>query len=346
MSVSIPSGLVARASDPRWTGWLDRLPRLIDDLLGEWQLRRDGSATAGSAAIVVPVRTGDGEAAALKVSWPHWEAETEHLALRYWAGDGAVRLLRADPRRFALLLERADGLRDLRTLRVREAIEVVATLYPRLHRRPPPQLRTLSSLADDWVQRLPRLIEHGGMPRRIVEQAISLSRDFSRDPASDGTLIHTDLHYENVLGSLRDDADQDHRGWLVIDPKPLSGDPCYEVGPLLGNRWDELVGANAGGLQVRMPVRISAAGSSTACTPRWTQLGWTRTGRANGRCSARWCACSGRSRRTPSRRTTSTAPSPSRRPCSAELDPASAGEHRFAGPELPDERLHRTPRSP
>ena len=28
--------------------------------------------------------------------------------------------------------------------------------------------------------------------------------------------------------------------WLVIDPKPLSGDPHYEVAPLIWNRWDEV----------------------------------------------------------------------------------------------------------
>ena len=29
--------------------------------------------------------------------------------------------------------------------------------------------------------------------------------------------------------------------WLVIDPKPVSGDPAYEVAPMLWNRWDEVI---------------------------------------------------------------------------------------------------------
>lgn len=233
MPVAIPPSLLRH---PERADWLARLPRLVDELLDEWGLRVDGESMAGHVALVVPVRTVDGEPAALKASWPHWEAETEHLALRYWAGDGAVRLLRADPRRFALLLERADGARDLHALPVHDAIEVVAGLYPRLHRTPPPQLRTLSSLATDWSRRLPLLIAHGGVPRRLVEHAVGLARDFGADAATDGALIHSDLHYGNVLASLRGDGDP----WLVIDPKPLSGDPAYEVGPLLGNRWDEL----------------------------------------------------------------------------------------------------------
>ena len=49
---------------------------------------------------------------------------------------------------------------------------------------------------------------------------------------TDGRLVHTDLHYENVLAA-------DREPWLVIDPKPLSGDPHYEPAPMLWNRWDE-----------------------------------------------------------------------------------------------------------
>ena len=49
------------------------------------------------------------------------------------------------------------------------------------------------------------------------------------------TLVNEDLHYENVLRG-------DREPWLMIDPKPLSGDPEYCVIPLLWNRFDELDG--------------------------------------------------------------------------------------------------------
>ena len=44
----------------------------------------------------------------LKVAWADDETEHEHLALQRWGGHGAVRLLRADPHRRALLLERVE----------------------------------------------------------------------------------------------------------------------------------------------------------------------------------------------------------------------------------------------
>jgi streptomycin 6-kinase len=235
--VDVPAALRAEAAGrPSWDAWLARAPRLSDDLLDEWRLRVDGPTMSGNCAMVVPVRTEDDRAGVLKVSWPHWEAETEHLALRAWRGQGAVELWRADPRRYALLLERARPDRDLHALDVLEACELVARLYPRLHRAALPQPRRLSDLCREWVDRLPPLFEANLISRRFVSQAERLMRDFAEDPLTDGTLIHSDLHFFNVLAAEREP-------WLVIDPKPLSGDPAYEVAPLLWNRWEEAMSA-------------------------------------------------------------------------------------------------------
>ena len=58
----------------------------------------------------------------LKLSSPHEEAEHEAVALQAWRGDGAVRLLRADPRRWALLLERLHADEDLTRVGDLEAV--------------------------------------------------------------------------------------------------------------------------------------------------------------------------------------------------------------------------------
>jgi streptomycin 6-kinase len=233
--IEIPAGLLAVASrGPDWAEWLDRLPRLLRALLDEWDLRLDGTAAYGNCAIVVPVLAG-GQRAVLKVQFPHREAETEHLALRTWAGNGAVQLLRADPRRFALLLERLES-RDLTTIDALDACEIVGQTYKRLHVAAGPQYRPLSGELKGWVEGFRRLPASAPVPHRYVEQALSLSEDFIVDPATDGKLIHTDLHYENMLAAEREP-------WLVIDPKPLSGDPHFEVAPLIWNRWEEVAAA-------------------------------------------------------------------------------------------------------
>src|SRR6478609_2781330 len=181
---------------------------------------------AGNCAMAVPVRTDDGRAGVLKLSWPHWEAETEHLALRAWQGNGAVELWRADPRRFALLLERARPDRDLHAIDVRAACEVVAGLYGRLHRSPLPQLRKLSELCLEWANRLPTLAESNLVPRRLISQADRLLHDFASDPATDSALIHSDLHFTTVLAA-------DREPWLVIDFFFFTRKTAYEMAPLL-----------------------------------------------------------------------------------------------------------------
>lgn len=236
LSILIPPGLQEQASlGEDWAAWLDSLPRLAAEVVEEWELRLDGAPTHGYCSLVLPVRTGSGRPGVLKVGFPDDESEHEHLALQHWHGRGSVQLLRADPRRRAMLLERLHP-EDLTGLWDVEACEVVAGLYGRLHVPAPPQLRALTSYVARWGDDLAALPRDAPLPRRLVEQAVSLGRDLVADPASDGTMIHGDLHYENVLAG-------DREPWLVIDPKPVSGDPHYEPAPMLWNRWEEMVEA-------------------------------------------------------------------------------------------------------
>jgi streptomycin 6-kinase len=250
----VPFGLVAAGRGEAWAAWLDLLPRLAADLLADWALTPDGEATHGRTSLVVPVRTADGERAVLKVTFPHRESETEHLALRRWAGRGAVRLLRADPHRSALLLERLKP-RDLHDLPPDDAVATVARLYRRLHTPALPQPTRLSDELRRWADGLAALPRSAPVPRRYVEQAASLAADLAGDPGIDARLLHGDLHYANVLAALREP-------WLAIDPKPLSGDPHWEVAPLLWNRWREAVatGDLRGALRRRLWIACDVAG--------------------------------------------------------------------------------------
>ena len=292
--VELPASLLALTDrEPGWAAWLDRLPRLAADLLRDWDLVPDGAARHGECALVLPVRTADGEPAALKITWPHDEAAHEHLALQHWHGDGAVRLLRADPHRWALLLERLHP-EDLTGLDAEEACALVAASYRRLHRPAPPQLTRLSTRAQAWAGRLLALPRDAPVPRRMVEQAAALARGFADDDATDGRLLHTDLHYANVLAG-------DREPWLVIDPKPLSGDPHYEVAPLLRNRWDEVVASGdvRAAVRRRFGVVVDVAGLDEDRARDWVvvremvnvlaQLEWAqREGRAWGSVDPEW----------------------------------------------------------
>jgi streptomycin 6-kinase len=259
----LPDGVLGMAGrGPDWASWVERLPGRLEALLEEWSLAPEGWPMHGYCSIVVPVRTSDGEVAVLKVAFDvDEESEHEHLVLQHWRGRGAVRLLRADPHRRAMLLERLHH-DDLTTVPDLEACELVAGLYPRLHLPALPQLRTVTSYVERWTAALAAMPRGAPIPRRMVEQALSLARDLVTDPASTGVIVHGDLHYLNVLAA-------DREPWLVIDPKPMSGDPHFEPAPMLWNRMDELGPSVRAGVRRRFHTLVDAAGLDEARARDW-----------------------------------------------------------------------------
>lgn len=240
--------------------WLVGVPRLVDDLLDAWDLRVTGDASHGYAALVLPVDAPAGPAV-LKVAWPHPEARDEHRALGLWGGRGAVRLLAADPSRWAVLLERLDP-RDLNgpSVGVLESCEVIGRLAARLDRPAPPwtSLRAsdhLSTLVED-IEAVQAGAHAGALPRRLLERGRSLARDLAAEPDVDARLVHGDLHQENVL--WRPEPGE----WVAIDPQAIAADPAWVVAPALWNRWDEAVAAHDTRvhLNLRLEVLCDAAG--------------------------------------------------------------------------------------
>ena len=241
MSTPVPESfsvlLAGREPEPYISGnaWLSRLPRLVDESLAQWDLDLDGDPVHGACALVLPVRRRDDSAAVLKVTWPHTDARYEHLVLRQWAGHGAVRLLAANPARWAILLERLDGSRDLNAVPIDEACTVIGTLLRQLDHQALRQLTHLSEHAAELALRLASAPP--ALPRRFAEQAGALLSDLVSDAAIDSRLVNTDLHYANVLAAQR-------QPWLAIDPKPMAGDPAFAVTPALWNRWDEAIASD------------------------------------------------------------------------------------------------------
>lgn len=247
-SADIPEAFATRIAQhrpdpgmPSGSTWLDRLPRLVTECLGRWELGVDGPARSGQCAVVLPVRRPDGSPAALKVGWPHQEAAHEHLALRAWEGVGAVRLLAADPSRWALLLERLDADRDLDVVGVDESCEQIGRLLGTLDRPALPQLHRLSAhlqrLADDLGSATARhrAASGPGLPPRLLERGRAIATDLAAHQDIDSRLVHTDLHGQNVL--RRPGTGE----WVGIDPKPMAGLPEFAVAPSLWNRWEEAV---------------------------------------------------------------------------------------------------------
>ncbi|MEV5874123.1 aminoglycoside phosphotransferase family protein [Streptomyces sp. NPDC052101] len=209
------------------------LPDLAAAFLDRWRLRLDGPAMNGVSALVLPVVRADGGPAVLKLQLPDEESEGEPVALRVWDGAGAVRLLDHDPATGTMLLERLDASRMLSAVPdTRAAVVVIARLLAGLtSRAAPPGMRRLGDIAGAMLERTPRTLERIADPvvRRLVADCAAAVREVVAEPGD--RLLHWDLHFENVLAAGRAD-------WLAIDPKPLAGDPGFELWPALYNRFD------------------------------------------------------------------------------------------------------------
>ena len=259
--LDIPAGFTedfVRRGEDAQLAWLATLPAQGAEAMRRWSLTPDGASWYGFCSVVQPVRRADGSQAVLKIGWPHPEAEHEALALRLWDGDGAVQLLDADG--WSLLLERLDAGTDLRGLPLDAALEVVAGLTRRLDRPAPGEMRHLRGIAERWTTELPTenavLRETGGgVDAELIDRAVAYCRELG--PAARSRLVNEDLHFENVLAG-------DREPWLVIDPKPLAGDPEFGVIPLLWNRADE------GDLAERVDVVAEATGMDRAKARKWT----------------------------------------------------------------------------
>jgi streptomycin 6-kinase len=244
--VSLPANLVENVRsdpDPVRRAWLEGLPDVVEDLAQQWDLVIGAPfQPGGNTAWVAPARDAVGRELVLKVGWRHDEARDEAAGLRIWNGAGTVQVYRSaeTDRTSALLLERCrPGQTLASTVPDEEQDVVIASLLTRLW---PAEVaghpfRPLAEMCQAWLaERAERVISapagpqplDPGLERAGLELFALLPRTADRQ-----VLLCTDLHAGNVLSARREP-------WLVIDPKPYSGDPAYDVLQHLLNHVERL----------------------------------------------------------------------------------------------------------
>ncbi|MET9313230.1 aminoglycoside phosphotransferase family protein [Kribbella sp. NPDC003505] len=263
--IEIPAKLV-RNHSAKAADWLDGLPGAVQRYVEEWQLTVSGDPLSGEASLIVPVVRRDGSAAMLKLQRVDEESESEAVALHTWNHDDVVEVYEDDPETSTLLLERLQP----RTLNDVpddvEATRILADLLTRLMVVPaPPGIRQLSDIAAGMIEDAPRVLPmladpaEQALARRLADRMAELL------PEPGDRLLHWDLHYGNVMAAER-------RPWLVIDPKPLAGDPAFELMPVLWNRWDDLVatGDVSQAIRNRFDLMLEATGIDRDRGLAWT----------------------------------------------------------------------------
>ncbi|HEV3049794.1 MAG TPA: aminoglycoside phosphotransferase family protein [Longimicrobium sp.] len=229
---------------------------MFDAYLSRWGLNLDGEPLVTHSSTLLPVRCG-GAPLMLKVAREAEERAGARLMV-WWNGNGAARVL--EHAGDAVLMERAMGTGSLAAMarggQDDEASRILCVAAARLHaprERPPPALVPL----DRWFRALePAATAHGG----ILAASAAAARELL-DAPRDVTVLHGDLHHENVL-------DFGARGWLVIDPKGLVGERGFDFANLFCNP-DLRTATAPGRLARQIEVVASAAGLERARLLRW-----------------------------------------------------------------------------
>src|SRR5690606_4671155 len=140
----------------------------------------------------------------------------------WYAGDGAATVF--DIHGDTIFMEWLDGgtLGDaVRAGRDDEATIAIATLVSRLHHPRDgdlPDLQPLRERFEALFRTDVRAWPHTARDLYARASGIALKL-FDRPTAQ--LPLHGDLHHDNILSSAR--------GWLVIDPKGVLGDPAYDL---------------------------------------------------------------------------------------------------------------------
>ena len=105
---------------------------------------------------------------------------------------------------------------------------------------------------------MPRWLEQRARAHELVPLARELyaSLDVSRE-----TLVHGDFHHHNILRSAR--------GPLAIDPKPMLGEPEYDVPSFL---WNPLSHRMRRDVTERRLAAFAAAGLDEERMRKWTVI--------------------------------------------------------------------------
>jgi streptomycin 6-kinase len=196
---------------------LTQLEAVAAEMAEEWGLELGSPFPGSRYSYVVPA----GEDAVLKITPPDDdESDEEGDALALWAGDGAVRLLRRDTGRRALLIERALPGTDISGLPEDEATAIAVGVASHLWRPAREPFRWIGDHVGHWID-----AAWASEPRHpLLPSAREL---FSALDVGRRTLVHGDLHHHNILAS--------ERGFLAIDAKAMLGEPEFDVPPFLWN---------------------------------------------------------------------------------------------------------------
>jgi streptomycin 6-kinase len=236
-----------RDDDALAPGRMRELQAAAREVAADWGLELGQPYRLARYSYVAPASPD----AVLKIT-PAEDDESDHEAdaLELWAGDGAVRLLRRDPARRALLMERADPGTDISALPDEEATSIAIELGHRLWLPAGPPFRWIGDHVPAWLDQA----------ERDGAALIPLARElYATLDAGGATLVHGDFHHHNIL--------RHGPGYVAIDTKAMLGEPEFDVPSFL---WNPLESAMTAERTERRIAAFAAAGLDERRIRAWT----------------------------------------------------------------------------
>jgi streptomycin 6-kinase len=189
-----------------------------EEIAIEWGLELGPPFALSNYSYVAPA----GDDAVLKVAWEgDDESRDEQEALAVWGGNCAVKLLRADKARRALLEERALPGDDLSELPDDEATPIAVDIAMRLW--------VPAGAPYRWIgDHVPRWLDNEEREHNKRNDLLPLAREvYASLEIGRAWLTHGDFHHHNIL--------RHGDGYVAIDPKPYLGDREYDLFSFLRN---------------------------------------------------------------------------------------------------------------
>jgi streptomycin 6-kinase len=222
--------------------WLAAVPDLISSLTGRWDLHVTAVANRIDAfGLSIPARR-DSDRVTLRIAYPDAFLADETTALRAWDGAGAVRVLEEDDRGAQLRSSPIPGTALSLERNEMRALRMVADALRELWIAPPEGMQTLATEVRAWGSSMPERFEsvHQPFDEQLMRDAEVMFRSFGPSQM-DAVLLHGDVRLDTFL--------LDGERAVAIDPKPLAGEPAFDVAALLRDGPAELVRDPAAGRQ-------------------------------------------------------------------------------------------------
>jgi streptomycin 6-kinase len=229
--IHVPEVVRQKALGAGAASWLDDLPSLVASVEQEWSVAVGDAYSDSTEAFVAKATCEDGTPAVLKLLVPRSgdAAENEITVLRLTRGEGCVRLLRDDPARGALLLERlGPSLYELGQP-IGRRHEILCSTVMRVWRPAPDCGLPTGAEKGRWLADfIASTWEELNRPcsERAVDHAIACAaRRVAAHRDERAVLVHGDVHQWNALEA--------EDGFRLVDPDGLLAEPEYDLGIIM-----------------------------------------------------------------------------------------------------------------